>query len=36
MALSLWRARMLSELSALPLPGDMAPIQPDLFGGWRD
>ena len=36
MALSLWRARMLSELSALPLPGDMAPIQPDLFGRWRD
>jgi hypothetical protein len=35
-ALSLWRARMRSELSALPLPGDMAPIQPDLFGGRHD
>ena len=35
-ALSLWRARMRSELSALPLPGDMAPIQPDLFGARHD
>lgn len=35
-ALSLWRARMRSELSALPLPGDMAPIQPDLFGERHD
>lgn len=36
MALSRWRARMRSELSALPLPGDMAPIQPDLFGKRHD
>lgn len=35
-ALCLWRARMRSELSALPLPGDMVPIQPDLFGGRHD
>lgn len=35
-ALSRWRQRMRSELSALPLPGDMAPIQPDLFGGLHD
>lgn len=35
-ALCLWQARMRFELSALPLPGDMAPIQPDLFGGPHD
>lgn len=35
-ALCLWQARMRSELSALPLPGDMVPIQPDLFGGPHD
>lgn len=32
-ALLHWQARMRCALSALPLPGDMTPIQPDLFGG---
>jgi len=31
--LSLWQRRMRCALSALPLRVDMAPIQPDLFGG---
>lgn len=31
--LSLWQRRMRCALSALPWPGDMTPIQPDLFGG---